>query len=387
MRRAVIAAAVVGGLITALLFVVPTIVDHQLNTVLPGKLPAVSEDGRKLHALLNVADMHADPLLWNRDLLARISNGHVDIPRLIEGNVALQVFSAPTQVPTGLNYEANELRHDMVTALAIFQGWPRATWSSPLARAVNMADRLNDTASRSGGKFRVLTSGPEIDQYLVERHRNPLMTAGVLSIEGMQAMEGKLENLDVLYQAGFRMMGLTHFFDNDLSGSAHGMTKGGLSDLGRQAVQRMEKLGIVVDVAHVAPKAVDDVLAMATRPVVVSHGGVKGTCDNVRNLSDEHLRGIARTRGVVGIGYWDAAICGTTADDVVKAILYAVTVIGPDFVGLGSDFDGATHEPFDTSALAVITDGLLRAGMKEQDIRKVMGENVLRVLREGMKGE
>src|SRR5258706_967645 len=128
------------------------------------------------------------------------------------------------------------------------------------------------------------------------------------------------------------MIGLAHFFDNDYAGSAHGVAKGGLTDLGRRTIARMEELGIAVDVAHVSPATIDDVLAIATKPVVVSHGGAKGTCDNPRTLSDAHLRGIAATGGVVGIGYWQEAVCGIEPRAIARAIRYTVDLIGDEHV-------------------------------------------------------
>lgn len=367
-------------LVIAGLFAVPPLVDRALNRVLDVPHAPLSEAGRALHAKLQVADMHADPLLWKRDLTERIDHGHVDIPRLIEGNVALQVFSAPTQVPLGLNYDANELRQDMVTSLAIFQGWPRDTWHSPLQRALYMSAELHRAAERSQGAFRVIEDAPGLARYLTDRRSNPRLTAGMLSIEGMHAIEGNLDNIEVLRRAGFRMMGLAHFFDNALTGSAHGMEKGGLTDLGRQAIARMESSGILVDLAHTSPRAIDDALKVATRPLVVSHVGLKGTCDTIRNLSDDQARAIAKTGGVIGIGYWDAAVCDVSVRGVARAIQYGIELVGADAIGLGSDFDGATHTPFDTAGLALITDELLRMGVSESDIRKVMGGNVIRVL-------
>jgi len=127
---------------------------------------------------------------------------------------------------------------------------------------------------------------------------------------------------------------------------------------------------------------IQDVVAMSSRPVVVSHTGVKGTCDNTRNLTDDQLRAIAATGGVIGIGYWEAAVCGRDAQAVARAIKHAISIVGADHVGLGSDFDGAVETPFDTSALVRVTDALLKEGLSESDIRKVMGESALRVLKE-----
>ncbi len=386
MRRVLKVLAVLVVIVVAALFlVVPGAVDRSLNRVEDsGSDATVSLRARQLHDLLFVADLHADPLLWKRDLLVDAGHGHVDIPRLIRGGVALQVFAAPTQVPAGINYEANELDYDVVTALAITQRWPMSTWQSPLQRAVHMADVLKQAAADSEGRFRVVRNRIELDRFAGEHATDPGIVAGLLAIEGLHALEGNLDNVDVLFRAGFRMMGLTHFFDNQLGGSAHGMSKGGLSEFGRQVVARLQERHILIDVAHASPTMIDEVLAMATTPVVVSHGGVKGTCDNVRNLSDEHLRGVAATGGVVGIGYWDAAVCDVSVDGIVRALRYAIDVAGVDHVGLGSDFDGATTTPFDTTGIPRITQGLLESGLDAASIRKVMGDNVRRVLAAGL---
>ena len=121
---------------------------------------------------------------------------------------------------------------------------------------------------------------------------------------------------------------------------------------------------------------------MASRPIIVSHTGVKGTCDNRRNLSDDQLRRIAKTGGVIGIGFWDTATCGTDAKAVAKAIRYAVNIAGLDHVGLGSDYDGSVTAPFDTSGVVLITEALIAEGFNAEEIRKVMGGNVQRLLLE-----
>jgi microsomal dipeptidase-like Zn-dependent dipeptidase len=195
-----------------------------------------------------------------------------------------------------------------------------------------------------------------------------------------------LENVDVLYDAGFRMMSPVHFFDNEVGGSAHGVRKGGLTVLGREVIRRMEQRGMIVDLAHASPRTIEDALALATRPVVVSHTGVRGTCDNTRNLSDGQLRAIARGGGVVGIGYWDTAVCGTDVHAIARAIRHAVVVAGIDHVALGSDFDGAVTVPFDASGLPLLTESLLEAGFSEEEASKVMGGNVLRLLAGALHG-
>jgi microsomal dipeptidase-like Zn-dependent dipeptidase len=360
----------------------PGIVERTQNKVLRQPPYAASAEARRFHNTLFVADLHADALLWNRDLLSAGSFGHVDIPRLAQGGVAVQIFGVVTQVPGGQNYDQNELRSDLITQLAILQRWPLATWSSPKERALYQARRLHDLAARSGGRFRVLANGSGLERFVEQRRANPKLVAGLLAIEGLQAIEGNLSNLDALRAAGFRMMGLTHFFDNQLGGSAHGTAKAGLTDFGRQVVRRMEDRQILVDLAHASPRMIDDVLVMATRPLVVSHTGLKGSCEHIRNLSDDHARRIADTGGVIGIGYWDAAACDVSVVGIVRAIQYAVTVAGVDHVGLGSDFDGATTTPFDTTGIPLISEGLRNAGVAAADIAKIMGGNILRLLRQ-----
>ena len=207
---------------------------------------------------------------------------------------------------------------------------------------------------------------------------------GAPSETGAHALDGRVESLDALFAAGFRMIGLVHFFDNGVGGSAHGVDKGGLTPLGAAVVARMEQLGIVVDLAHASPALIDDVLDQATRPVVVSHTGVRGVVDNQRNLSDDQLRRIAATGGVVGIGFWKLAIGGDDAAAIARSIRYTADVVGVDHVGLGSDFDGAVETPFDISGLALLTEALLAEGFGPDEVRKLMGGNLVRVLRQGL---
>ena len=376
------AALLLGAL--AIFFYVAHETDRRSNRLIPRPRPPVSEAARRLHERLLVADLHADTLLWDRDPLVRATRGHVDVPRLREGNVALQAFTVVTKTPRHLNIESNDDRSDDVTLLAMAQRWPPATWFSLKARALHQARRLDDAAARSAGRLSVVRSRAELAAYLARRGGDRSVTAGFLGLEGAHALEGDLANVDVLFGAGFRMVGLVHFFDNEFGGSAHGVAKGGLTAKGRELVRRLEERRMLVDLAHASPRTIEETLAIATRPVVVSHTGVKGTCDNVRNLDDGALRGVARTGGLVGIGYWETAVCGVGGEAVARAIRHATEVAGVDHVALGSDFDGAVAEPFDTAGLAEITDALLAAGFAERDVEMIMGGNVFRILGEAL---
>lgn len=357
--------------------IVPVVVDSRMNTVVSTTIPAVSPQASALHRTLFVADLHADELLWGRDLLLRVDRGHVDLPRLQEAKVALQVFSAVTKTPRDMNYDRNAGETDNIALLALAQRWPGETRASLRARATYQAEKLQDAILRAGGAITLITSRDTLLAFAQRRGGDPMQVGALLAIEGLHALDGTLENVDVLFAHGYRMMGLTHFFDNEVAGSAHGVTHGGLTALGRQVVSRMEQLGIIVDLAHASTQTVQEVLAMATRPVVVSHTGVAAVCPGPRNLTDEQLRAIAANGGLIGIGYWDGAVCKPTVGNIVKAITHAVRVMGVQHVGLGSDFDGATETPWDTRGVIVITHALLEAGMSADDVARVMGGNTL----------
>lgn len=361
----------------------PTKIDQSLNRLRPQAL-RISPATQKLQATLDIADLHADSLLWKRDLIERSDIGHVDLPRLIAGHYALQVFSSVTKSPRGQNYDANGADTDTITSLVVADLQPPRTWFSLLQRSLWHAEKLHRFVERSNGRLRLIATPSDIDRLLADRRSGNAVVGALLSIEGLQDLEGDTGNLDVLHAAGFRMAGLTHFFDNELAGSMHGLRKGGLTPMGRRAVQRMETLGMVVDVAHVSHAAVADVLAMATRPVVFSHGGVQATCKVNRNLTDQEIKGIARSGGLIGIGFWEAAVCSLAPQAVVRAIAHVRDLVGIDYVGLGSDFDGSTTTGFDASEIAAVTQALQEAGFSQADIRKVMGGNVLRVLRAGI---
>jgi len=362
-------------------FLLPGIVERRFNRTSPAPPYQPSAQAQALHRKLTISDLHADSLLWGRNLLRRGSRGHIDLPRLAEGNVSIQAFTVVTTAPRKLNIYQNSDSTDLIRYIAIFEGWPARTWSSPKQRALYQAARLQKFADRSKGALVIVRSRSDLQHFLTTRGSIHAV-AGFLGAEGAQPLEGRLENLDELYAAGFRMMAPTHFTDTAIAGAAAGMKKAGLTDLGRQWVRAMESHHMLIDLAHASPAALRDVTAMATRPLIVSHTGVKGTCNNPRNLSDDELRAVARTNGVIGIGLWDTATCGSDARAVARAIHYAVNIVGADHVALGSDFDGGVTTPFDSSGWAHLTDALLHEGISEQDIHKIMGENVVRVLLE-----
>jgi microsomal dipeptidase-like Zn-dependent dipeptidase len=301
----------------------PQAVEKRYNKVTHLPPYKASSRARELQPQLTIVDLHADSLLWGRDLLKRSDVGHVDLPRLRDANVAIQFFTVVTKTPKHLNIEHNRSNSDSITELVMAEGWPPRTWKSLLQRAIYQADRLNAMAASSGGKLRVIHSSAELDRFLAERSQDRSLTATVLGLEGAHALEGNISNLDRLYDAGFRLAAPTHFFDNDLAGSSAGMEQAGLTPKGRDFVRAMEQRHMIIDLAHASSATIADVTAMARQPVIISHTGVRGTCNNQRNLSDDELRRIASTGGVVGIGYWKTAVCGDGAVAIAGAIRHA----------------------------------------------------------------
>ena len=363
---------------------VPSIIERSRNKIIPHPRHRISIPAQSLHDSLTIADLHSDSLLWDRDLLERSEYGHVDIPRLIEGNVALQVFTAVTKTPSDRNHDGNTADTDKITLLVIAQLWPLSTWNSLVERALHQARKLHEFAQRAPDRLRVVRSADDLAAVLEARRTGKRMLAAVLGIEGAHALEGDLANLQLFYDAGYRMIGLTHFFDNEVGGSVSGMVKGGLTEMGRALVRMMEERGMIVDLAHASPQLVDDVLAFATRPVVVSHTGVRGTCDRERNLSDDQIKRIAERGGLIGIGYWDTAVCDPSLEGIVAAMRHVADLVGVEHVALGSDYDGSTEVPFDTSELPALTQHLIETGFREDAVRRIMGQNTIDFLLENL---
>ena len=365
--------AVLAGAIYVFTILVPH-TDARQNAVKDHAPYTISAPARALHNTLYIADMHTDSLLWRRDPAKRWDRGHADIPRLREGGVNFQIFSAVTKSPRGLNFDGNRAdAPDDIALLVKAQLWPLRTWNSLYERAAYQAERLHK-----------LESDPEHNLIIARRAADLEQPAGtlvtLLLIEGAHPLEGDIENIARLYAAGYRAMGLQHFFDNALGGSKHGVDKSGLTEFGSRAVLEMHRQGLIIDVAHSSDAVVRDVLALIEGPIFISHGGTVSHCPHTanRNLPDDILKRIAARGGILGVGYFEGAICDSSPAGIAAAITDAITLLGPDAVALGSDFDGGVTTTLDTSELAAITQALLESGMETALIRKVMGENARR---------
>ena len=359
----------------------PAILDEEQNVVVEHQAYEISDQAQQLHSSLLIGDWHADSLLWMRNLSEQYDYGHLDFPRMQQGNMALQMFTTVTKSPSGQNYERNSSdASDNITLLAMAQRWPTATWTSLAERALFQADKLYKLAARDPDNLMLIRSRIELAEFLERRLSNPTLIGGLLGTEGSHALDGDLANIQRLFNRGFRMMSLQHFFDNKLGGSLHGTSGEGLTQFGRDAVTEMLRLGVMLDVSHSSEQVVRDTLALSDKPLIVSHTGFQGHCDSPRNISDELMEQIAAAGGLIAVGFWDGAICGNSPATVAEAIVYGIGLVGEDHVSLGSDFDGTVTTSFDGSEMAAITQALLDANLSEQQIRKVMGENMLTYL-------
>lgn len=358
----------------AFFYFAPEYVDKSKNTILNKNTPAAKQSW--YDSIPFIADLHCDALLWNRNLLKEHDYGHVDLPRLQKANVALQVFTVVSKTPKGINIEQNSDKTDQVALLSFVQLRPPNTWFNITKRALNQCKDLHRFANKSKGTFRVIASQKDLMQFIADRAKNKNLVAGMLGIEGAHCLNKDISNLQKFYDAGVRYIGLAHFFDNEWAGSAHGLKKGGLTDAGKQLIHKMDSLHVIIDLAHSSPQTIDDIFKITTGPMLVSHTGVQGTCNNRRNLSDAQIVEIGRRNGLIGIGLWETAVCGKDATAMAKAIKYVADKIGVNKVALGSDFDGATEAFFDITGLPLIVSALEKEGFNRSQVEMIMGGNV-----------
>jgi membrane dipeptidase len=357
---------------------VPQYIEKERNPVKLNAPYAVSAEAQALYDRLDfISDLHCDALLWGRSLNKRGDRGHVDFPRMREANVAMEMFTIVSKSPAGQNMKSNsEDAFDNITPLTIAKGESPWNWFSLVNRTLSQAQALADFVENESGKAIFIKSKTDLIKLIEARKSDKEVIGAMLGIEGGHALEASLANLDAVFEAGVRMIGPTHFFDNEFGGSAHGENGAGLTDFGKKAVRRMNELGIFIDLSHSSPAIVDDVLDLTTKPVIVSHTGVRAVLDSERNLSDLQIRKIAANGGIIGIAFFDMAVGEPELPNIIASIKHVRDLVGIQYVALGSDYDGSVAVPFDITGLPLIVEGLIKAGFSEEEIRAVMGENV-----------
>ncbi len=286
----------------------------------------------------------------------RSALGHVDIPRLFEGGVDCQVFaisSARDRTP------------------------PYA-----LRTALEMIDSFYAECERNRDKILPVTSHGGIMRAVEEGK-----VAAMLSIEGADVIEGRLGVLRVFHRLGVRMVGIVHSLRNLLAdGVSDARTGGGLSELGVQVVEELDQLGVLIDVSHLSDAGFWDLMDVAKGPVMASHSNSRVICDHPRNMSDEMIEALADRGGVMGMNFAPAFVNPTspTVETLIDHIDHIVDLVGPNHVGLGSDFDGIPSTPIgleDVTKIQNITAELVKRNYLEEDIRKILGGNHLRLIK------
>jgi membrane dipeptidase len=325
------------------------------------------EEARLLHDEVLVLDLHADTAkLMHRlgyDIAERHERrrprqvsyfGHVDLPRMREGGVGAQVFGM----------------------------W---TWPYPqrgcAASVHGQIDSLTAAADKHERELVFCLTGDDVRQA-----RRDGKIAALAGIEGGQAIEGSMAVLGDFARRGVRSIGLVHFTRNAIASPAYGVgarAEAGLSDFGRDVVAEMNRLGVIVDLAHINRTGFFEALALSTDPCFVTHTGVAGVHAHWRNIDDEQLRAIGERGGAVGIIFAPRYLGGRTVDAVVDHILHVIDVAGEDVPALGSDFDGFVIPPSgleDASMLPALTAALAGRGLAIPTLEKILGGNALRVL-------
>ena len=321
-------------------------------------------DPLRLHSDSIVFDAHCDFLHHTvrdeRRFDQRLDAGCIDLPRLLEGGVTAQIF-------------------------ALWDYWAELpTDRNPTVESLRQVDAFYRMADLSSDRFTPATRAADVERAKVEGK-----VAGVLSLEGAEPLAGDLGLLRVFYRLGVRSLGLTWDYGN-LAGDGVGVAHpGGLTDFGQALVREADQLGIMVDVAHLPPRGVDDVLQVAQGPVIDTHANAHALCGHRRNLTDTQLDVLAATGGVVCVAFVPDFIADdpsqASLDGLLDHIDYVVCRIGVDHVGIGSDFDGydgVTRDLEDVSRLPSLTAGLAARGYDQSAKRKILGLNLLRVYRQ-----
>ncbi|MEM9478613.1 MAG: membrane dipeptidase [Verrucomicrobiota bacterium] len=359
------------------------------NTVKPGNSPEVSAEVKRFHDSLFIADLHTDAGLWRRNFLRRSKWCHLDLPRLKEGGVGLFMCAMPTRRSAHRKlswfFGADILMWNQVLQLN-----PVSAIFSAKSRALLQKQHMENWIKASEGALVGIKTQEDLLRLEERRSAGEGVRGVMFAIEGAHSVTTE-EDVVELAEAGVRTIGLVHFNDNRYGSSAHGNIQGGLTDEGREFVKKLDRMGLVLDLAHAAEKVIDDVLAMLengeiSRPVIVSHTGLRGCHDHHRNIADEQAVRVAKNGGIIGIGFFAPALRECTIESLVVTIAHAVSLMndaglnGPEHVAIGSDFDGAVQTMIDTSSMVQVTAELMKPhyGLSQEAIRLIAGENLRR---------
>ncbi|MBT4321480.1 membrane dipeptidase [Candidatus Bathyarchaeota archaeon] len=337
------------------------------------------ERAKSIHHSSLVVDTHNDTILHvitsppfvtsgngapvpRRSLGEKSEHGQIDIPRTQMGGVDCLLFAM----------------------------YVSPLYSSRLLRLVQMLDTFNIEVENNLDTISIATSYDEISKTV----KNGKIAA-VITVEGGEPLEGKIESLRTIYRLGARSLTLTHFPRNDLGDGSGADSGSHLTDFGKEVVVEMNKLGMIVDISHLNPMGFWDVMDISKDPVLATHSNCKALCSHHRNLDDDQIKAMAEKGGVInlsfcagfikdGVGFGNPeTLKKVTILDWLDHLDHAVELVGTKHVGIGSDLDGGCGFPGldDITKFPDLTQGMVYRGYSDQDIGKILGGNNMRVFK------
>jgi microsomal dipeptidase-like Zn-dependent dipeptidase len=331
------------------------------------------------HESIPVTDLLVGTAIMRTDFLSRRRFGHVDIARAADGGLDLMGLSIATRLP--------DLRGTLSGPFFWSQGLRPDQLSSPFATANALLDRIDSWIASSSARLRLLRSRVDLE----EVGSTPARFA-FIGAQGGHVLDGDIANLERLVDRGVRMLALAHVMDNDLAGSGTGKRRYGLTDYGRDVIAECQRLGVLVDLAHMSDAGIRDCLPLLRPPFVLSHTGFRELSGRTsrwrnyspatRNVSLDLAREVASAGGVVGVTLSTLLLGAETLDAFGREVELALEACRPESVAIGSDMDGALRMLVDAGGFPLLTAELLRRGIARETVELVMGRNAMRVLRE-----
>lgn len=304
-------------------------------------------------------DAHCDSISEayrsQRALGVRSQKGHLDLPRLLEVGINIQFFAL---FPEAI-YKPNRVLH----------------------RVLELLDFFWEQYEENRKVMQIITSKDDLEKCLL-----PGKIGVLLAVEGGETLEGDLRILRILHRLGIRSLGLTWNQRNEIAnGIAESHTGGGLTKFGIQVIKEMNRLGMIIDVSHLAEKGFWDVLELSNAPIIASHSNCRALCNHPRNLTDAQIKGLAYRRGVICLNFVPKFLgpYGAGLEILLDHVEHVCNLVGDDYLGFGSDFDGTDSlipEIQDVIHFPKIIKALRGRGFSEASIRKICGENCLRIL-------
>ena len=340
---------------------------------------AQNERAQRIHNSSIVVDTHNDTILHliksppfltsenvsldpRRKLGERSEAGQIDIHRIQKGGV-----------------------NCMLVAMYV-----SPQYTSRLLRLVQMIDAFQFEVDTNRGAIAIANNYSDI-MNIIDSGR----IAAVMTVEGGEPLEGKIETLRIIYKLGVRSLTLTHFPRNELGDGSGADSGSHLTEFGKEVVEEMNRLGMIVDISHLNETGFWDVIDITKDPLLATHSNCKALCSHHRNLTDEQIKALAKTGGVINlsfcagfikdnVGFDPEAVKKVTIEDWLDHLDHAVEIAGPDHVGIGSDLDGGCGFPGlnEVTQFPRLTEGMISRGYSDNDIEKILGKNDLRVFKD-----